>query len=75
MMVYSLIKLSWSDIFADLNIVGKIIFFPLFLVCSICAAVGAIFEFVFFDILVLIIFAFSKSMDVSDVLDFMLDRE
>lgn len=66
MLCINFIKIACRDMFSDLNLIGKTLFFPLFLVFAMCLIFLAIFEFIFIDIITLLFFACSKTLTVKD---------
>ena len=64
-------SVMWREIFSDLNKKGKALFAPIFAVSSLCLVIGGVVEFLLIDIWVLLIFAFSSSLEVSDFFAFL----
>lgn len=66
MLVIKFIETVYRDLFLNFYLIGKILFFPLFLAFCICFIVIATFEIVVIDSIAILIFACSKNVTVRD---------
>lgn len=60
-------NIIWKSLWADLNLFGKVLFCPLFVVMTLCTAPIGIFELVTVDPFLLLMFACSKTMTIKDL--------
>ena len=70
MAVLAFIKMAWEEVFMELYLIGKILFFPLLVVFAALCIPLVVFELVIIDVWVAIMIACSKSLTFSDVFDF-----
>ena len=61
----------WKEIFADLVLVGKILFFPLLAFFTVAMLPVAIVELLAVDSIVMLILAFCKSISTKDLFEFL----
>lgn len=64
------IKMIWSEMYCGLNLVGKIVLFPLFVVFTATLAVMGLVELFLIDSFVVLLTLFSKDMTVRDLFEF-----
>lgn len=64
------VKMMWEIWLEDFNLFGKIIFFPLFFIGTLCMLFFGLFELVLIDPLVVLMVICSKSLTLGDVFDF-----
>lgn len=62
-------KLAWVEAFADLYLIGKIIFLPLFIAFSIIMLPLVIFEMIVIDVWIVLWCLLSKNIDFMDFID------
>lgn len=72
-MMIVFIKTVWKDMFEDLRFIGKVLFFPFFIVFSIVALPAVLFEFAIIDLFVFLYLALSKEDSPKDFIDLMRD--
>jgi hypothetical protein len=73
MIILSLVKMMWGEVFSDLYLVGKLITAPFFAIATILCIPFAIFAFFVIDIWTIILIALSKSMKIGDFFAFYLE--
>lgn len=72
MLAISMMKSIWET-FNNLYLVGKILFFPIFLVIAISYLCLGIFEFITIDIFLIILEASSKKGNVRELISSMIE--
>ena len=65
-----MIMILWKEIYADLNVFGKVLFFSFCIVGSLCMTLLGIIEFISVDVFVFLLLACSKTMSMRDFIDF-----
>lgn len=61
----------WKEIFTDLVLVGKILFFPCFALFSVAMIPMALVEFLIVDVIVMLLLALSKTSSPKDLIEFL----
>ena len=68
-----LIKLWWSEVYSGLNRIGKVILFPMFLICTIALVLVGVVETISVDFVVFVCALFSNEISVRDVFEYFYD--
>lgn len=73
MIFLSLIRKMWSTCFTDLILIGKILFFPFFVMFSILFMPFYVIELVFIDSFLIIYVLLCKDRDMASLFRFLWD--
>lgn len=71
MLILSLLGPMWLEMFPDMTSLGKVLLLPFFVFATLSVVIGGVCEFLLIDIWVLLIFAFSKSVGVRGLLEYL----
>lgn len=64
-----LIRALWRELYADMNMVGKVVLLPLFLLLTIALFVFAFCETISIDLILVVLSLFSRTMSISNLFD------
>lgn len=64
-----LIRALWREVYADMNMVGKVVLLPLFLLFTIALFVFVFFETISIDLILVVLSLFSRTMSISNLID------
>lgn len=72
MLMAGFVRIGWVDIFNELRMTGKIIFFLFFVLVSICFIPLAIIELIVIDSWIILFEYFKKDSDVIGMIEYLL---
>lgn len=64
-----LIRTLWREMYADMNMVGKVVLLPLFLLFTITLSAFAFCETISIDLILVVLSLFSRTMSISNLFD------
>jgi hypothetical protein len=73
MLIFGFIKHIWENVFNELRIMGKIVFFLFFVLATICFMLLGIVELVVIDIWVILFEYFKKDSDVKGMIELLIN--